>query len=97
STSRSTRRERVLEVSELGALPRGRALLLASGIPPTLVRTVPWMDGPAAAEVRASIAAHAPAARRPPPAAARPARTVTVAVPVTPSPSAVTRPGGSSS
>lgn len=42
---RSTRRERVLEVSELGALPRGRALLIASGVPPTLIKTVPgWPD-----------------------------------------------------
>lgn len=65
STSRSTRRERVLEVSELGALPRGRALLIASGVPPTLIKTVPWMAGPRAEEVRASIAAHDPAAAQP--------------------------------
>ena len=65
STSRSTRRERVLEVSDLGALPRGRALLIASGLPPTLIKTVPWMAGPRAMEVRASIAAHDPAAARP--------------------------------
>jgi len=59
------RRERVLEVSDLGALPRGRALLIASGVPPTLIKTVPWMAGPQAGEVRASIAAHDPAASQP--------------------------------
>ena len=62
SVNHSTRRERVLEVAELGALPRGRAIVFASGAPATLVRTLPWMDSPRAKEVRASIRAHDPAA-----------------------------------
>lgn len=62
STSRSVRRERVLDVSDLGSLPRGRALLIASGVAPTLIKTTPWMSGPHATEVRASIAAHDPVA-----------------------------------
>ena len=57
----SSRRDRVTEVSDLAALPRGRAILIASGSPATLVRTLPWMDGPHAAAVRASIDAHDPA------------------------------------
>ena len=61
STSRQYRRERVLDVADLGALPRGRAVVFASGVRPTLVRTLPWMTGPRAAEVRASIARFDPA------------------------------------
>jgi type IV secretory pathway TraG/TraD family ATPase VirD4 len=60
STQYATRRDRVLEVADLAALPRGRAVLFASGAPATLVRTLPWMDGPHAAAVHASIAAHDP-------------------------------------
>ncbi len=63
STSRSVRRERVLDVYDLGSLPRGRALLIASGVAPTLIKTTPWMTGPHVHEVRASIAAHDPIAR----------------------------------
>lgn len=55
-------RERTLDVADLGALPRGRAVVFASGAPATLVETVPWMRGPQADAVRASIAAHDPAA-----------------------------------
>jgi len=56
------RRERVLDVADLQALPKGRAVVFASGAPATLVRTLPWMAGPHAAAVRASIAKHDPAA-----------------------------------
>ncbi len=62
SSSRATRREKILDVADLAALPRGRVLVLASGAPPALARTLPWMTGPHAEEVRASIAAHDPAA-----------------------------------
>jgi type IV secretory pathway TraG/TraD family ATPase VirD4 len=62
STSYQVQRERTLDVAELGALPRGRAIVLASGAPATLVETVPWMRGPQAEAVRASIAAHDPSA-----------------------------------
>jgi type IV secretory pathway TraG/TraD family ATPase VirD4 len=65
STSQSVSRERILTVDDLGSLPRGRAVVLGSGVRPTLVKTVPWHAGPHADEIRASIAAHeggAPAA-----------------------------------
>lgn len=62
STNRVVRRERVLDVADLTALPKGRAVVFASGAPATLVRTLPWMAGPRAGEVRASIAEHDPAA-----------------------------------
>lgn len=57
-------RERILDVADLAALPKGRAVVLASGSRPTLIRTQPWMTGPHAADVRASIAAHDPQAER---------------------------------
>ncbi|WP_427136663.1 type IV secretory system conjugative DNA transfer family protein [Pseudarthrobacter sp. S9] len=62
------RKERTLDVSDLAAFPRGRAIMFASGVPAALLETVPWMSGPHAEAVRASIAAHDPANR--PPAAA---------------------------
>jgi type IV secretory pathway TraG/TraD family ATPase VirD4 len=58
STSHQVQRERTLDVADLGALPRGRAVVFASGAPATLIETVPWMNGPHAEAVRASIAAH---------------------------------------
>ncbi len=64
-TSRSYQRERILDVADLAALPRGRAIVLASGAPATIVQTLPWMTGPHAAEVRESLARHDPAARLP--------------------------------
>jgi len=45
-------------------MPKGRAVVVASGSRPTLIRTQPWMTGPYADEVRASIAAHDPQAER---------------------------------
>ena len=62
STSYQTRREHTFEVAELTALPRGRAVVFASGAPATLVATVPWMNSKQADAVRASITAHDPAA-----------------------------------
>jgi len=55
------RKERTLDVSDLAAFPRGRAIMFASGAPAALLETVPWMGGPLADGVRASIAAHDPA------------------------------------
>jgi len=63
STSHQVQRERTLDVADLGALPRGRAVVFASGAPATLIETVPWMRGPHADAVKASIAAHDPANR----------------------------------
>ena len=42
-------------------MPRGRAVVFASGAPATLIETVSWMRGPQAEAVRASIAVHDPA------------------------------------
>jgi hypothetical protein len=50
-----------MDGADLAALPRGRAVVFASGAPATLVETVPWMRGDQADAVRASIAAHDPA------------------------------------
>lgn len=63
STSHSTQRDRTLDVADLAALPRGRAVVFASGAPATLVETVPWMKGPHAVALRASIAMNDPTAR----------------------------------
>ena len=62
STTHATQRERILDVADLAALPKGRAIVLASGAPPALVRTLPWMTGPRAGEVRLSLREHDPAA-----------------------------------
>ncbi|WP_104131587.1 type IV secretory system conjugative DNA transfer family protein [Cryobacterium sp. M91] len=78
SISHQVQRERTLDVADLGALPRGRAVVFASGAPATLIETVPWMRGPQADAVRASIAAHDPSSLALPidesPVAATPAR-----------------------
>nr|WP_235781319.1 TraM recognition domain-containing protein [Sinomonas notoginsengisoli] len=68
------RKERTLDVSDLAALPRGRAVMLASGAPAALLETVPWMNGPHAEAVQASIVAHDPA-NQPAPAATADLRT----------------------
>ena len=52
----------MLEVADLQTLPKGRAVVFASGAPAALVRTLPWMTGAHAAAVCASIAKHDPAA-----------------------------------
>jgi type IV secretory pathway TraG/TraD family ATPase VirD4 len=57
STSVQNSRRRILDTSELAELPRGRAVLLASGVRASMIATVPWMDGPAAPVIRASLAA----------------------------------------
>lgn len=62
TVSHQLQRERILDVAALAALPKGRALVLASGSRPTLITTQPWMTGPHAAAVQASIHAHDPQA-----------------------------------
>jgi hypothetical protein len=52
----SLRRERALAVSDLASLPKDRAVVFASGARPVVIATVPWMDGPHAAEIRAALA-----------------------------------------
>ena len=56
SVSRQTRRQRVLDVAELHALPRGRMVVYSSGAPPVLARTAPWQHSPYAEAIKASIA-----------------------------------------
>jgi hypothetical protein len=56
SVSHAPRRQRILDVSDLGALPRGRMVVFASGAPPVLGRTLPLQDGPHAQEIRDLIA-----------------------------------------
>jgi type IV secretory pathway TraG/TraD family ATPase VirD4 len=63
SVSMQTRRQRILDVSELGAMPRGRMVVLASGAPPALARTCPWQEGPYADAIGASLARWDPAGR----------------------------------
>ena len=56
STSLATHREHVFDVATLGALPPGRAVVMMSGSRPVLVASLPWMSGPWADAIRASIA-----------------------------------------
>ncbi|MFK0294859.1 type IV secretory system conjugative DNA transfer family protein [Streptomyces sp. NPDC090442] len=62
SVSRSGRDDTILDVADLGGLSQGRALVLASGIRPTLVATVPWWERDFAGVVQASIDTHDPGA-----------------------------------
>ena len=55
-------RERIMDPADLAALPPGRAVVLASGARPTLIHTEPWMTGPHAGAIQASLAAHNPTA-----------------------------------
>ena len=64
SSTRSTRRERVLDVADLTALPRGRIIVFASGARATLGRSLPWMDSDHADAVRASIRRFDPVAEQ---------------------------------
>jgi hypothetical protein len=61
-------------VSDLAALPPGRAVVFPSGIPATMVKTVPWFARPDAHAVEASLAKYDPGATG--------ARTLEPAVPV---------------
>ncbi len=60
SRSQSWTKEPIFTVSDLAALPRGRAVLLSSGNEATLLRTVAWTDGPHAPAITASIQNWAP-------------------------------------
>ena len=69
-TSEHLSRERILDAADLAALPPGRAVVLASGARPTLIRTQPWWTGPHATAVHASLARHQPTATTTAPATA---------------------------
>jgi type IV secretory pathway TraG/TraD family ATPase VirD4 len=49
--SRSLRKERALDVSDLASLPKSRAIVFASGGRPVVIATQPWMKGPHARAV----------------------------------------------
>lgn len=53
----STRREPILPVGLLAALPAGRAVVVLSGHPPVVVKTEPWTMGPLAERIRAANSA----------------------------------------
>jgi hypothetical protein len=61
SVSQQTRKERILTVAELAALAFGRTIVIPSGAPVILGRSVPWQDGPYAQQVRDSLARFDPA------------------------------------
>lgn len=56
STAEQLRRVPIMSVAELASLPRGRALLFSSGNRPALGRPMPWMAGPYAEQITASLA-----------------------------------------
>jgi len=56
SESVSLRRQRVLPPEDVRALPKGTALLLATGSRPALVDLQPWYLGPRAAKIEAAMA-----------------------------------------
>ncbi|ONI79115.1 hypothetical protein BWI15_00020 [Kribbella sp. ALI-6-A] len=62
SVSRQLQREQIVDVAELAALPAGRAIVFSSGARATLIRSVPWMAGPYAEKIRASLARYDPGA-----------------------------------
>ena len=57
SVSTSRRRERVMEAADIRALPKGRALLLATGVRIGMIRLRPWYLEPGAAERTAAARA----------------------------------------
>ena len=61
SSSLQTRKECILDPADLRAMPRGRAILLYSGTPPILLKTVPWMQGPHAKTIEAAAQEAVPA------------------------------------
>jgi type IV secretory pathway TraG/TraD family ATPase VirD4 len=54
SVSTSVQRERLLDVNDLAALPRGRAVLSTSGLPPALVELQHYSTRPYGDDVEAS-------------------------------------------
>jgi type IV secretory pathway TraG/TraD family ATPase VirD4 len=53
----SLRRQRILPPEDIRSMPRGTALLLATGCRPALVHLQAWYDGPRAAEISAAMGA----------------------------------------
>lgn len=57
SVSTSRRRERIMEAAEIRAMPKGTALLLATGVRVAMIRLRPWYLEPGAAERTAAARA----------------------------------------
>ena len=57
SRSTSYRLERILPADRIRALPKGTALLLATGIKPAMVRLRPWYAEPGADRIHAAAQA----------------------------------------
>jgi hypothetical protein len=55
SWSTSVQRRRILEPGQIRALPRGQALLLATGARPAMVQLQPWYTGPGATGIAADL------------------------------------------
>ncbi|MEY9776429.1 type IV secretory pathway TraG/TraD family ATPase VirD4 [Arthrobacter sp. MW3 TE3886] len=60
SRSRQEGKEHIFDASNLAELDRGRAVVLASGAPATLVRTMPWYTGSHEKAVEASLKTYSP-------------------------------------
>lgn len=55
STSHQLRREKILDINDVSSLPRGRALVFASGVPAVLLALQHWGTLPQADLIRASV------------------------------------------
>ncbi len=55
SRTSSHTRERIMDPADIGALPRGRAIVIGAGSRPTLCRTIPWMETEHADAIRKSL------------------------------------------
>ncbi|PPG28578.1 conjugal transfer protein [Pseudoclavibacter sp. RFBG4] len=60
TVSNNVNRERIMDVDDLTALPKGRAIVFASGSRPVLAKTIPWMAGGHADAVKESIRRYDP-------------------------------------
>lgn len=58
------RKDRILDAAELGAMPRGRAVVFASGAPAVLVKTQPWFEGKHKEEIEESLSRFDPSKRK---------------------------------
>ena len=52
----ATRRQRILDPAQIRALPKGTALLLATGVPVAMIALLPWYEGGRTDELNAAVA-----------------------------------------
>ena len=57
SVSESVRRENLVDLADLRALPEGRAIAMVGNLPPVEVSVAPWWQRPDAADLKAGQAA----------------------------------------